>query len=190
MPAGTENGLNRINSAEKYIKRYFADPDKEGTISDNRIQSLQIDRYQRLWITTWNGLNSYDSMEDRFRLDRPGSSSAQEILPRKTLYITQSQSGEYWVGTFGEGLCRFLPGSSCTTYTSRDGLPDNIIYGILEDHNGYLYISTNRGRFCTLPASLVFQVPKRAACISLLRVSFWRNWPLNCWHPEHMRNRM
>jgi HPt (histidine-containing phosphotransfer) domain-containing protein len=142
---------------EHYVKRYFADPDQEGAISDNRIQSLYIDRNRRLWITTWNGLNSYDSMDVRFQRHSLGGSGAQALRPRKTLCITQSQSGAYWVGTFGEGLCRFLPGSSCITYTTREGLPDNIIYGILEDKKGNLYLSTSRGLSRFFPESETFQ---------------------------------
>ena len=38
-------------------------------------------------------------------------------------------------------------------YTAVDGLPSNVIYGILEDSYGRLWISTNQGLSCLTPGS-------------------------------------
>jgi PAS domain S-box-containing protein len=51
-----------------------------------------------------------------------------------------------WVGTAGGGLNRFDRGTErFTRYTTADGLPNDVVYGILPDHDGRLWLSTNRG---------------------------------------------
>jgi signal transduction histidine kinase/DNA-binding response OmpR family regulator len=54
-----------------------------------------------------------------------------------------------WVGTKGGGLNR-LERSSGTFFhlTVKDGLPDNVVYGLLTDDAGNLWGSTNKGIFC------------------------------------------
>ena len=44
-----------------------------------------------------------------------------------------------------------------TRYTEADGLPNDVLYGILADDNGYLWMSTNRGiaRFCPVTEEFV-----------------------------------
>jgi len=60
-----------------------------------------------------------------------------------TIYGTRD--GMLWIGTY-EGLNRFDPATQrFTSFTERDGLPNNVIYGILEDEAGNLWMSTNKG---------------------------------------------
>ena len=51
-----------------------------------------------------------------------------------------------WIGTFGSGLCRLdkLTGK-IQRFTVGQELPHNVIYAIQPDHNGHLWMSTNRG---------------------------------------------
>jgi len=51
-----------------------------------------------------------------------------------------------WIGTYGGGLNRFRDGRF-TVYTTDHGLPDNVIYQILDDGQGNLWMSSNRGIF-------------------------------------------
>ncbi|WP_446050486.1 ATP-binding protein, partial [Zobellia laminariae] len=66
------------------------------------------------------------------------------------LSLYQSTAGVLWVGTFGGGLNKFVPGKegeedTFVSYSIRDGLPNNVIKGILEDREGNLWLSTNMG---------------------------------------------
>jgi signal transduction histidine kinase/CheY-like chemotaxis protein/AraC-like DNA-binding protein/streptogramin lyase len=57
-----------------------------------------------------------------------------------------------WICTKGGGLNRLnkITGDFFH-FTSKDGLPDDVVYGLLPDDAGNLWGSTNRGIFCLLP---------------------------------------
>ncbi len=51
-----------------------------------------------------------------------------------------------WIGTNGGGLNRFDARTErFTTYTTNEGLPNNVVYGVLSDALGHLWMSTNKG---------------------------------------------
>lgn len=54
-----------------------------------------------------------------------------------------------WVGTKGGGLNRFdkIDGSF-KHLTTKDGLPNDVVYGLLSDEEGNIWGSTNKGLFC------------------------------------------
>ena len=55
-------------------------------------------------------------------------------------------SEKLWIGTNGGGLNLFNTHTETFTHISEeDGLPDNVVYGILSDKKGNLWLSTNRG---------------------------------------------
>jgi signal transduction histidine kinase/DNA-binding response OmpR family regulator/ligand-binding sensor domain-containing protein len=54
-----------------------------------------------------------------------------------------------WVGTKGGGLNRLEKSTgNFVQLTVKDGLPDNVVYGLLTDDAGNIWGSTNRGIFC------------------------------------------
>lgn len=58
--------------------------------------------------------------------------------------IYESLSGSIWVGT-RDGLFALKEADKeLLQYTTDDGLPSNVIYGILEDSYGRLWVSTNQ----------------------------------------------
>jgi len=53
---------------------------------------------------------------------------------------------EYWLGTFGSGLVQInLKSNSIKIVGKKQGLPNNVIYGLLEDSYNRLWLSTNKG---------------------------------------------
>ncbi len=51
-----------------------------------------------------------------------------------------------WVGTNGGGLNRFSKRTGhVRRYSAKDGLPNDVVYGILADDAGHLWMSTNKG---------------------------------------------
>ena len=71
--------------------------------------------------------------------------------------VTEVSSGHFWIGT-GEGLYSFDEKSGkMRRYTVKDGLPGNVIYGVLEDRQGNLWISTGSGLSCHDPEAGTFR---------------------------------
>jgi ligand-binding sensor domain-containing protein len=52
--------------------------------------------------------------------------------------ILEDSKGNYWFGSWNEGVCRF-DGKSLTYFTVEDGLSDNQIRSIQEDRNGVIW---------------------------------------------------
>ncbi|RMF57410.1 MAG: GAF domain-containing protein [Bacteroidetes bacterium] len=64
----------------------------------------------------------------------------------QNIVMRPEEPGILWLGTFNGGLNRFdTRTGKATHYLKEDGLADNVIYGILVDDEGTLWISTNGG---------------------------------------------
>ena len=159
---GTEDGLNLYNSKQKTFFNFKHNSEDALSISDNRIQSSCIveDKYGYLWIGTWNGLNRLKISDDIKELQKNnfehfnkgnGLSENRIISIYEDLEI--SDSLVLWIGTIGGGLNKFVLHTngdsiyeySITNFTIEDGLPSNVVYGILGDPEGNLWLSTNNG---------------------------------------------
>lgn len=91
-----------------------------------------------IWIGGYNGLELFDARNKKFwKPSNPINSSVFDIF--------RDDQGNLWLGT-DSGLTRYRPVSdSLTTYTDKDGLPDNFVVSIEQDNNGYLWIGTRNG---------------------------------------------
>jgi signal transduction histidine kinase len=71
------------------------------------------------------------------------NNSAFGVFPIKCFY--QDKQNRRWIGTWGGGLCLYRPDGSFEYFNEKDGLPNAVIYGILEDNQNNLWLSTNKG---------------------------------------------
>lgn len=141
-------GLNRFDWENETFSVCEHEPYNPSSISNDRITCIfePENDSENLWIGTIDGLNKfnrktglssryYSNKED---LNSLGSSSIRVIYEDKNGYL--------WIGTHNGGLNKFNPETdNFLRYTMSEGLPDNSIYGILEDEIGNLWLSTNKG---------------------------------------------
>ncbi len=58
----------------------------------------------------------------------------------------QDKAGNLWFGTNGEELFRY-DGQRFTQFTEKDGLSPHLIYSLLEDRDGHLWVGTKTGLY-------------------------------------------
>ncbi|MBN2859568.1 MAG: hypothetical protein JXK93_04805 [Sphaerochaetaceae bacterium] len=145
---GTENGgLHAYDPSSDTFKSYQFETDNPHSILGNSVREIYEDSFQNLWIGTWDGgLNRFISEErgfERFSFV-PGDTSSLHDNSVNTIF--EDSQRVLWVGTTGGGLNRFeRENRTFTSYGTRQGFSDDHILGILEDDNGYLWLSTNNG---------------------------------------------
>jgi signal transduction histidine kinase/ligand-binding sensor domain-containing protein len=111
-----------------------------------------------LWIGSKDGLKLYNRngrLIKHFRANRHEQGSLRSSFV-KSLYRDTNKN--LWVGTWGGGLSMLnAKDSTFTTYLESSGLPNNVVYGILEDDSGTLWLSTNLGISACHPKNRVFR---------------------------------
>jgi ligand-binding sensor domain-containing protein/signal transduction histidine kinase/predicted small lipoprotein YifL len=144
---GTEHGLDHFDQGSGTFTHFQHNPQDPASLSGNEIVTLLIDREGVLWAGSFNdGLNRYDVQTGAFTRFQHSSQKPDSLSNDSVLSIYQDQRGILWIGTLGGGLNRYEPGTdSFVHYFESDGLPSNVIYGIVEDDAGFLWLSTNNG---------------------------------------------
>lgn len=101
-----------------------------------------------LWIGTIHGLLRFDRQNGtfkRYQHDPQNSASLSHNVVR-TVVRDPSEPNVLWLGTAGGGLNRFdTQTETFSVLSEKDGLPNNVVYGILVDDEGNLWMSTNQG---------------------------------------------
>jgi signal transduction histidine kinase/ligand-binding sensor domain-containing protein/DNA-binding response OmpR family regulator len=133
-----DNGLIQFDPKKGVVKQYVT-RSGASSISSNNIRAITEGKSGELWIGTENkGVNKFLVDQEVFvPIDQPGIESV------KSLYFYNEL---LWIGTNGNGLQLYeTTTEKIHSYTQLDGLPNNVIYGILPDESNNLWLSSNRG---------------------------------------------
>lgn len=160
-------GLAKYDPKNETFK--FFPPNLEGTgPSHPYIFCILEDSKNNFWLgTASGGLNLFDKQTERFSYIKNGKDDPESLSNDMVLSILETRGNNLWIGTAG-GLNKlnipleenlFSKSVKDTNYISfkvygmNQGLPNEIIYGILEDNKGLLWFSTNKGLVKFAPGS-------------------------------------
>lgn len=151
-------GLGYMPDRDSEIKFFANQPHDSRSLSGDVILSIFDDDHGNIWVgTKGRGLNvvALDVIKEgynnfiRYENDK--------LLHNDIYCVLQDSEGIVWIGTGGglnkiniyndnETSQKFFKGrGEFEAYTEKDGLPANLIYGLLEDKNGNIWISTTKG---------------------------------------------
>jgi ligand-binding sensor domain-containing protein/class 3 adenylate cyclase len=175
-------GLNRYNPRTKEWKHFKHNAANPQSLSANVVRSIAEDSAGVIWVATrGGGLDKFDPRTETFKhyLHSDDNSSSISVDALFTLFIDSQNT--LWIGTQGGGLCRFHAASETfTAFTTQDGLPNNVIYSVMEDRNGNLWCSTNKGVARLNRSVLNAYKPQQKLQASYLRI-FERNPLVRCY---------
>ena len=103
----------------------------------NSVWSLLVDRQERLWICTLQGVSCLDGHRfDNF-------TTADGLPHGMVIASCEDVDGHIWFGTQA-GACRY-DGEGWTTYRTEDGLAHDRVRWILQDRRGHMWFGTAAG---------------------------------------------
>lgn len=111
----------------------------------NYIFDIMEDSDGFIWVATMgNGVFQYNPKDNKishFTNNGPGTLSSNSVSN-----ITEDHLGHIWFATDRGGICVYNKGKKeFTTYSIKEGLPDDIAYKIVEDQKHNLWFGTNQG---------------------------------------------
>lgn len=117
------------------------------------------DEVGNIWFTSILGLVKFDEATEKFTIYQNDPEDRKSIYTDpKCIYPDPFTPAEkLWIGTSGGGLNLFDKRTETFIHImEKDGLPNNVVYGILPDEQGNLWLSTNRGLAKYNPVSKQF----------------------------------
>jgi ligand-binding sensor domain-containing protein/signal transduction histidine kinase/DNA-binding response OmpR family regulator len=147
--AGTAgSGLFRYNDSKDKFELILCDNNSSVLTPIAYVTSLLEDSDGIYWIGTLYGLitANYSSDNSFLCTDIFSSNEKGSISSNMIDVIFEDSRGRIWLGTSDYGLNLFnKTDGTATVFQKSDGLPSNSIRGILEDDEGFLWITTNKG---------------------------------------------
>ena len=145
--ATTSDGIHRFNlNTEKEIV-YRTNPNDSTSLGSNSIFSICEDSFGALWFGSIStGLSLFDRKTNSFLKFVNDPKNNFSLGSNSVWCVIEDINKNIWVGTWGGGLNRFdREKRSFKRYNVDNGLAGNIVYGIIPDEEGNLWISTNKG---------------------------------------------
>ncbi|OPZ99738.1 MAG: putative sensor-like histidine kinase [Bacteroidetes bacterium ADurb.Bin408] len=143
---GTFNGLAQYNRKTNTITSFHHDDKNSNSLSCNIIYHLLYDNNGYLWISTFNGLNKFDIKKKTFERYYHIPENYNSLSNNRIFSVYKDNENILWIATMGGGLNKYdFKTNTIKAYTEEEGMPNNIVYNILEDHLGNLWLSTNFG---------------------------------------------
>tara|TARA_R110002049_G_scaffold30489_1_gene104394 strand:- start:82 stop:4263 length:4182 start_codon:yes stop_codon:yes gene_type:complete len=155
-----KEGISLYNPKTKNFTNYKNEYGKDRSLVSNAVISSFIDSKNRLYIGTSLGLNVVD-------LNTLNAYVPKDIefdfIKEKGLegvginYITEDDKGNIWVGS-DSGIHKLDSNLNLVkSYSSLNGLPNNLVVGIKEDDNYNLWITTKGGLSMLNPKTQKFE---------------------------------
>jgi ligand-binding sensor domain-containing protein/signal transduction histidine kinase/CheY-like chemotaxis protein len=138
---GTIYGLNQYDRTTNSIKRI-----KEVGLK-TFIYDIREDHNGIIWFASYGmGVFRYNPRTKEWDNMRNIKNDSTSLVFDKTISLFEDSHNNMWISTEGGGISKY---NSVTrkfkNYTSRTGLPNDVVYKTLEDNSGNIWMSTNKG---------------------------------------------
>ncbi len=115
------------------------------TISSNNLSAL-LKTGDNLWIGSQRGLNKYNISQNKFTRYLHSEKDLASLSANSVLCLYQDKDANLWIGTEGGGLNYFdAKKEKFKAITTNDGLANNVVHSLIQDNEGFLWASTNKG---------------------------------------------
>jgi len=147
---GTMTGLQYFNLKSNNFKRI------NENIINSQVNDIIEDNRGTLWFATiGEGIFSFNRFSDEWQ-HYPSTMNNADDTGKSIICLLQDKKNRLWIGTEGAGLGIYDANSNTfkSAINSNTGLPNDVIYKLIEDDKGLIWGSTNKGIFRLNPDNI------------------------------------
>ncbi|MEO1012801.1 MAG: two-component regulator propeller domain-containing protein, partial [Bacteroidota bacterium] len=139
---GANDGLNLFDDSTETFDRNV-----HPELMDKFIYDILEDRDNNLWFCTRsNGLYMLENKSNQWKHFSQNLSNGTGVCSDQFVTAYEDSFGKLWFGTMDGGLLYYNKAAeSFECFGKKKGLPNNNIYGIIENPSGGLWVTTNKG---------------------------------------------
>lgn len=155
---GANGTLARIDPVTGHLSKFVIDLEQyTGTTALTQTNALYEDGQGIFWLGTEHGFarlqfdDNAASPVVKWYKNIPGNNNSLSYNYVSWFLDDPVDSKYLWICTKGGGINRMEKSTgNFIRYTTKQGLPHDVVYGLLADNAGNLWGSTNRGLFCMI----------------------------------------
>jgi signal transduction histidine kinase/ligand-binding sensor domain-containing protein len=136
---GGSNGLDLMDTKSGTFTHFQNSLKDTGSISDNVVIAVNIDKKHNVWVGTSKGLNRLNTQTGRFK---------RYLNQLTVIRIIEDSGGDLWCSSPTGGLFKYDKESdNFLSFTDESGIITTSlpVYGITEDHERNLWLTTPKG---------------------------------------------
>lgn len=139
---GTGEGLNKLNPQTGEVSSFLSEPDNPIGLRGNIITALYPSANGWLWVGTYNG--GFYKFNMNTEIFKGYWSNKEDEERHAVLCLLETSENDLWIGTFDSGFHHFLiKEEQFERYSISEGMPNNQVYGMLEDNKNNIWCSTS-----------------------------------------------
>lgn len=143
---GTTSGLLKYNRTKDDFIRIEA-------LKHKFVYDILEDYNGNIWVATFSdGLYKYDVQDNQWKTYTYDANDSTSLSSNKIISIYEDSKKRLWFTTMGGGFVRYdMKTDNFVRYDFTKELSTNVIYKIVEDKFGKLWITSNQGLVCFNP---------------------------------------
>jgi signal transduction histidine kinase/ligand-binding sensor domain-containing protein len=148
----TQDGLTRCMQEGSHLEHFSTSAPSDHRISANLVYDILEDRDGLIWIATTEGLNLYNPGTSKIKYFKKEEGKGNSLADNFVTSLCEDHNGDIWIGTTSYVNKYSKKDSSFFYYSQEQGLPGNLIYGIIEDKKNEIWFATGNG-LCRLDST-------------------------------------
>ncbi len=144
----TKGGILLFDRKSNTFQAFEHNPfESKSTISAGICRYIYKADNGKIWFpTSLGGLNHLVEGKELKIIPFKNNGSLKKASKDYITTICQVSKNEFYFGTMGSGMIHYnLKTNAIELYNKKNGLPNNVVYGIVRDSKGNLWLSTNKG---------------------------------------------
>ncbi|MEO0789643.1 MAG: two-component regulator propeller domain-containing protein [Bacteroidota bacterium] len=139
-------GLFARDNQSEELTRFEARPDRQDGLPHEYLFSLIEDHRGRIWTGSARAGVARLENEERqsFTVWRASKSDPNSLAHGMILHLFEDDQNRIWCST-PEGISVIWPDDRVSTYTTADGLPSDLVFGVMQDKSQKLWINSTGG---------------------------------------------